>query len=222
MKYHRDTMRANWDTMAVEKIQTRWCCGEYPYLFRERWEAHFSDWCDVELEKFDPSRASELYDSLKYDALHKYVPPLPRRTVLTVCSRVFLETIFGKATESRPSTIDSRSTEGGAESAGAPRKLRELYRRAKLLFDLSTFPFDPCAWLIIVSRTTGVRHRAIREARYWTTYVAPSPRASDHEPARGPGQRPRICQLLLHQRESHVRLTPLCERGLTWRAATRS
>lgn len=25
MKYHRDAMVANWDSMAVEKIQTRWC-----------------------------------------------------------------------------------------------------------------------------------------------------------------------------------------------------
>lgn len=34
MKYHRSVMHHNWETMAVEKIQTRWCCGEYPYLFR--------------------------------------------------------------------------------------------------------------------------------------------------------------------------------------------
>lgn len=25
MRYHRDMMIANWETMAVEKIQTRWC-----------------------------------------------------------------------------------------------------------------------------------------------------------------------------------------------------
>lgn len=30
----RATMRENWDTLPVEKIQPRWCCGEYPYLFR--------------------------------------------------------------------------------------------------------------------------------------------------------------------------------------------
>lgn len=50
-----------------------------------------------------------------------------------------METIFSEPAlnsgSSRPSSIDSRSTE--IDAAGAPRKLRELYRRAKLLFDLS-------------------------------------------------------------------------------------
>ncbi|BGP16358.1 hypothetical protein JCM10213_004899 [Rhodosporidiobolus nylandii] len=120
MKGLRAVLNENWGTLAVEKIQPRWCCGEYPYLFRERWEGLFADWCDVSLEKFDPSRVSELYDSLKYDALH---------------NRVFLETIFTK-NGSRPSSIDSRSTLDAACESGPPRALRELYKRAKLLFDL--------------------------------------------------------------------------------------
>ncbi|GAA5920585.1 hypothetical protein JCM1841_001453 [Sporobolomyces salmonicolor] len=121
MKTLRATLHRNWEALAVEKIQPRWCCGEYPYLFRERWEGLFADWCDVSLEKFDPSRVSELYDSLKYDALH---------------NRIFLETIFNKA-GSRASSIDSRSTlENNSTDSGPPRILRELYKRAKLLFDL--------------------------------------------------------------------------------------
>ncbi|KAK4056669.1 inositol hexakisphosphate and diphosphoinositol-pentakisphosphate kinase [Microbotryomycetes sp. JL221] len=120
MKYHRSVMQRNMETLQVDKIQSRWCCGEYPYLFRERWENLFADWCDVELEKFDPSRASELYDSIKYDALH---------------NRTFLETIFNDS-PSRPSSIDSRTTLNEKGDTSTPVKLRELYKRAKLLFDL--------------------------------------------------------------------------------------
>lgn len=52
----RDIMRKNFDKLDVEKIQDRWCCGDEPWLFRERWEKLFEDFCDVEQKKFDPSR----------------------------------------------------------------------------------------------------------------------------------------------------------------------
>ncbi|KAJ4481517.1 cortical actin cytoskeleton protein asp1 [Lentinula edodes] len=104
----RDVMRRNYETLDVDKIQERWCCGDEPWLFRERWEKLFEDFCDVEQKKFDPSRVSELYDTIKYCALHH---------------RTFLFSIFNEQTTQDPQQPQDR-------------RLHELYGRAKALFDL--------------------------------------------------------------------------------------
>ncbi|KAK7696000.1 hypothetical protein QCA50_000640 [Cerrena zonata] len=106
LKSFREIMHRNWETLDVDKIQERWCCGDEPWLFRERWEKLFEDFCDVKQEKFDPSRVSELYDTIKYCALHH---------------RTFLFAIFN---------------ENGGKDQPQDRRLHELYGRAKALFDL--------------------------------------------------------------------------------------
>lgn len=68
MNYHRQIMEYNFEHQDYENFQKNWCCGEDPLLFKERWDKLFQEFTTV--EKTHPSKISELYDTMKYDALH--------------------------------------------------------------------------------------------------------------------------------------------------------
>lgn len=73
LQKHRQVMNENFARLD-EQPTKRWCCSESPHLFKERWDKHFTDISpeNVSTEPLatDLSRISDLYDSIRYDAIH--------------------------------------------------------------------------------------------------------------------------------------------------------
>lgn len=153
MKYHKKLMDFSYAHRNVQEFQQRWCCHEEPILFKERWDKLFAEF--VTVDKVDPSKISELYDTMKYDGLH---------------NRQFLEHVFraedsieemappindipslkanlGIFSSPRPNSGNSSSSGNTSPPLGSSDRktgpfdgpqfyaLRELYRLSKILFD---------------------------------------------------------------------------------------
>lgn len=148
----RDLMKSNLDYLSgsdLEKFQ--WCCSESPALFRERWEQHFKDLLDS--EKIDPSRISDFYDSLKYDALH---------------NREFLQSMVTKQDDGQSAELLIRSLFKSTQCLFAFLSPKEAGMSASEKLSVGAEIIGPLVQEIISELTAAIEKDTVKTRVYFT------------------------------------------------------